>query len=120
MQKVIGIGGFFFRAKQPAELAKWYRDVLGIDLVPEDYDTPPWEAAAGPVVFAPFEEKTEYFGPADNKWMLNFRVDDLDAMVKQIEASGTKVEPEGAFPNGKFAKLFDPEGNPLQLWQEES
>ena len=62
MEKVLGFGGFFFRAEDPATLAVWYRDNLGIDLVPNDYETPCWTQEAGETVFAPFEKVTEYFG----------------------------------------------------------
>ena len=81
MQRVTGIGGFFFRSENPDGLAKWYRDHLGIDLVPQDYDTPPWQQQAGPTAFAPFPKDSEYFGRAEKNWMLNLRVVDLDAMA---------------------------------------
>ncbi|MCK5744934.1 MAG: VOC family protein, partial [Oricola sp.] len=63
-------------------------------------------------------QDTSYFGDPKNQWMINFRVKDLDAMAAQLRAGGTTVEidPE-EYPNGRFAQLFDPEGNPIQLWQ---
>ena len=119
MQKVQGIGGFFFRAKDVAALRKWYAEHLGVDEVPTDYDTPCWQQEAGPTVLAPFEADTEYFGRAEQQWMINFRVGDLDAMVAQLEAAGITVEVDlETYPNGRFARLDDPEGNPIQLWQE--
>jgi glyoxylase I family protein len=118
MEKVDGIGGLFFRAREPEKLAAWYAAHLGVDLTPADYETRPWHQAAGPTVFAPFPADTTYFGDARQQWMVNFRVRDLGAMVKQLEAAGVAVEvdPE-TYPNGWFARLSDPEGNPIQLWQ---
>jgi len=74
VEKVTGIGGVFFRARDPVVLSLWYRQYLGIDLVPEGYGQPTWQQQAGPTVFAPFPENTTYFGNADRQWMLNFRV----------------------------------------------
>ena len=118
MQRVLGIGGFFFRAKNPDTLAQWYKDHLGIDLVPADYNQPPWSQEAGPTVFAPFPEDSDYFGNAEKKWMINFRVRDLDAMVAQLRASQIEVAVDSqVYPNGRFARLHDPEGNPIELWE---
>jgi len=117
-EKVTGIGGVFFRAKDPGLVADWYYENLGIDLVPKDYDTKPWIQEAGPTVFAPFNQATEYFGSPDQQWMINFRVTDLDAMVAQLRKNGNEVEvdPE-TYPNGRFARVYDPEGTPIQLWE---
>ena len=119
MEKVQGFGGFFFRADDPEALARWYLEHLGIDPVPGDYETPCWRQAAGDTVFAPFEKATEYFGNAEKQFMLNFRVADLEAMVRQLEQSGIEVrrDPDSPHPNGKFAWLNDPEGNPIELWE---
>ncbi len=119
MEKVLGLGGVFFRAKDPAALARWYLDHLGIDVVPDDYETPPWMQTAGVCVFAPFSEDTEYFGAPENKFMLNFRVRDLDAMVAQLTAAGVEVtkDPDSPQPNGRFAWANDPEGNRFELWE---
>ena len=118
MEKVNGIGGFFFRAKDPQTLAKWYKQHLGINPVPTDYDTPSWQQAEGPTVFAPFEEDTDYFGNMAQAWMINFRVSNLTKMVEQLRSANIDVEvdPE-TYPNGLFARLTDPEGNPIQLWE---
>lgn len=118
MEKVTGIGGFFFRAKDPQALARWYEQHLGINLVPTSYDGDPWTQAAGATVWAPFPQDTTMFGRAEQQWMINFRVRSLDAMVEQLRAAGieVKVEPE-AYPNGLFAELRDPEDNPIQLWE---
>lgn len=117
-QVVTGIGGIFFRAKDPAALASWYREHLGVDEVPGDYDTTPWHTAEGTTVFAPFAADTDYFGRPEQSWMINFRVADMDAMVAQLEADGIAVkrDPE-TYPNGRFARLHDPEGNRVELWE---
>jgi glyoxylase I family protein len=117
-QHVTGIGGLFFRAKDPAALAKWYLDKLGIDPVPSDYGQKPWTQDAGPTAFAPFPEDTVFSKAKDQSWMIDFRVNDLDAMVAQLRASGehVKVDPT-VYPNGRFARLHDPEGNPIELWE---
>jgi predicted enzyme related to lactoylglutathione lyase len=120
MEKVLGIGGFFWRSKDPKALGKWYEEHLGIPGEPESYDAEIWTQEAGTTIFVPFKHDTTYFA-ADKQWMVNFRVRDLEAMVAQLEAKGIAVEvdPE-RYPNGWFASLKDPEGNSIQLWQEES
>jgi predicted enzyme related to lactoylglutathione lyase len=118
MERVTGIGGFFFRAKDPKTLAKWYEDNFGINVVPDDYDKPVWRTEAGITVFAPFKQDTTYFGDMRNQWMINFRVRDLDKMAAQLRAAGATVDidPE-TYPNGRFAHTTDPEGNRIELWQ---
>src|SRR2546423_3404722 len=114
METVTGIGGFFFRSQNPALLSEWYRDHLGIDPVPEDYAQQPWNQHSGPTAFAPFPADTDYFGKPEHRWMINFRVRDLDAMIAQLRSAGVKVtlDPQ-TYPNGRFARLHDPEGNPI-------
>lgn len=120
MEKVTGIGGFFFRSENPKELSAWYQQHLGITLAPESFDSQPWAQQAGPTVFAPFDMETEYFGKPEKMWMLNFRVRNLDAMVKQLQEAGIDIEVSAEnYPNGRFARLYDPEGNPVELWQPE-
>jgi predicted enzyme related to lactoylglutathione lyase len=116
-ERVTGIGGFFFRANNPEALARWYRDRLGVDPIPADYGQKSWTQDAGPTAFAPFPKDTE-FGKKDQGWMINFRVKDLDAMVAQLRAAGEKVSVDPkAYPNGRFAHLHDPDGNPVELWE---
>ena len=117
MEKVLGIGGLFFRSEDPDALAAWYRDALGIDLVPSDYDTEPWSQQAGPTVFAPFRSDTSYY-PSQQQTMVNFRVRDVDAMAEQLRAKGAEVtvDPE-TYPNGRFARTHDPDGNAIELWE---
>ena len=118
MEKVLGIGGIFFRSKDPNSLSLWYAKHLGISPVPTSYDQEPWTQQEGPTVFAPFAEDTEYFGKSEQKWMINFRVKNMQAMVEQLEGAGIKVEVSAEeYPNGKFARLYDPEGNPIELWE---
>lgn len=120
MQKVLGFGGFFFRAQDPGRLAAWYDAVLGVCKTPSDYNQPSWTQERGTTVFEPFPADTDYFHDPEKSFMLNFRVADLDAMVKQLEAAGVVVEvdPE-VYPNGRFARFCDPEGNPVAIWQPE-
>jgi glyoxylase I family protein len=85
---------------------------------PTDYERDPWRQEAGPTVFEPFPADTSYFGASSRVWMVNFRVRNLDAMVAQLRASGVEVtvDPEN-YPNGRFARLYDPDGNPVELWE---
>lgn len=117
MQKVLGIGGLFFRSENPAHLAKWYEEHLGISPVPASYEHEPWQQEAGVTVFAPFEKNTTYFGKPEQAWMINFRVADLAAMVNQLRVAGITIEEPQHYPNGYFARLYDPEGNPIELWE---
>jgi glyoxylase I family protein len=118
MERVLGIGGFFFRAKDPKALALWYQENLGVTKTPEDYDQEAWRQEAGTTVFAPFKADTTYFGDMSRQWMINFRVKDLDAMAAQLRAKGITVEiDKETYPNGRFAHLTDPEGNRIELWQ---
>ena len=118
MERVQGIGGVFFRAKDPKKLAEWYEANLGVTPVPRDYDTLPWRTSAGTTIFAPFKEDTSYFGDRRQQWMINFRVGDLDKMAAQLRDRGIAVEVDSkVYPNGRFARLSDPEGNPIELWQ---
>ena len=112
---VTGIGGFFFRARDPAALKAWYATHL--DVGAGRYGK--WPQAAGPSVFTPFAADTDYF-PADHAWMLNLRVDDLDGLCAGLSASGIEVATNPAWNTpgvGRFARIHDPEGNPIELWE---
>ena len=113
MAKATGIGGVFFRADDPASLAEWYATHLGIDM-----SVGAWMQAAGPTVFAPFPRDSDYFAD-DRQTMLNFRVDDLDAVIGKLKQAGIAVEtrPEWNSDIGRFARIHDPEGNPVELWE---
>lgn len=118
MERVTGIGGVFVRARDPEALQRWYAAHLGVDAPPESYGAPSWWQQAGPTVLAAMPADSAHFGGPAHSWSLNFRVPDLDAMVGQLRGAGLEVEidPE-TYPNGRFASLRDPEGNPVQLWQ---
>ena len=118
MERVTGIGGVFFRPRDPAGLTEWYARHLGVAAPPETYETPSWWQAPGPTVFAALPADSEHFGGAEHSWSINFRVADLDAMVAQLRDAGIDVEVDAdTYPNGRFAGLRDPEGNAVQLWQ---
>lgn len=118
MDKVTGIGGVFFRADDPEQLAAWYQQHLGVTPVPSSFEQLPWMQQQGPTVFAPFERNTEYFGNPAQSWMINFRVHDLSKIVAQLREAGIEVSiDEQKLPIGKFARLHDPEGNPIELWE---
>ena len=116
MAHVTGIGGIFFRALDPASLNAWYRTHLGIS----QPDVAVWMQEAGPAVLSPFNATTDYF-PADKQWMLNLRVNDLPGLIVQLQATGIAVEiradwnGDGSY--GTFARIHDPEGTPIELWQ---
>ena len=116
MAKVTGIGGIFFRARDPEALAEWYRIHLGIT----QPDATVWMQEAGPTVFSPFKADTGYFA-ADKQWMLNLRVDDLPGLIARLRDAGIAVETradwDGDGSYGTFARIHDPEGTPIELWQ---
>ncbi len=118
MERVTGIGGVFFRSRNPGALARWYTDVLGIDSVSAEADRVWWQAA-GPTVWSPFEAETGYFGRPEQQWMVNFRVRDLDAMLEQVRAAGATVDDsrETVEGIGRFGWASDPEGNRFELWE---
>ncbi|WP_327380981.1 VOC family protein [Streptomyces sp. NBC_01207] len=115
MERVLGIGGYFMRAADPAALGAWYRDCLGLDA--DEHGL--WQQDAGPTVFAPFESETDYFGTRAQQTMLNFRVRDLDAMLAQLRARGADVDEETQDMEGvgRFGWVTDPAGNRVELWQ---
>jgi glyoxylase I family protein len=117
-ERVLGIGGLFFRARDPKSLAEWYRSHLGVTPTPTSYGEQSWHTQAGTTVFAPFSLTTKYFGDEHQMWMVNFRVRDLEKMAAQLRAAGVTVtvDPEH-YPNGRFARIHDPEGNPIELWE---
>ena len=122
MKRVTGIGGVFFRAKNVDSTMEWYRKHLGIEPEP-DYTghTFKWSHRDAPelpgsTVWSLFPDDTTYFGAG--QFMINYRVDDLDAVLKALEAEGIKAEGRmEEHPNGRFAWITDPEGNRIELWQ---
>ena len=126
MEKVTGLGGVFFRAKDPDAIRQWYVDHLGLPLAgPEDPNVVlPWREHADPervatTVWAPFAQDTDYFGAARNQWMINFRVRDLDAMLAQLATAGAEISSdiEAMDGFGRFGWFTDPEGNRIELWE---
>ena len=121
---VKGIGGIFFRANDPDALTEWYRTYLNVGdgCVADAGATPDewtWQTEGGPVVFAPFPADTNHFA-ADRQWMLNLRVDGIDALIASLRDAGIAVETRAEWDQpgvGRFARLQDPEGNPIELWQ---
>jgi len=118
MERVTGIGGFFFRARDPQALKAWYQQHLGVVQGEDGNEDEPWRQEAGPTAFQPFPADTDYFGRPEQMWMLNLRVRNLDAMVAQLREARIEVsvDPEN-YPYGRFARIHDPEGNPIELWQ---
>jgi len=120
---VLGIGGLFFRARDPEALSDWYREHLnvGAGCAGEGSETNDWywNIQGGPMVFAPFRADTDYF-PADKAFMLNFRVSDLDSLLEQLHAAGIAIETRDEWDSpetGRFARIHDPEGTPIELWE---
>lgn len=112
--RVTGIGGLFFRSRDPQALAAWYQEHFGIPTM----EGGPWEQAAGPTVFAPFPADTEYFGRPDQQVMLNLRVENLDGLVEKLAAAGVRVDPSReSMEYGYFAWVYDPEDNKIELWE---
>lgn len=122
--QVLGIGGLFFRAKDPEALSAWYRDKLGVGGGCSGTGEPSasewtWRAAGGDTVFAPFKQDTDYFA-SDKAFMINFRVAGIDALVARLEAEGIPAMRKAEWDEGgmgKFARIHDPEGNPIELWE---
>jgi len=119
MARVTGIGGFFFRARDPDALNRWYGEHFAIVMFEsKTYVDPGWFQDRGETVFCAFSQDSDFFGSLERSWAINLRVDDLDGVVERLRAAGIAVEPHAAaYPNGRFAELQDPEGNHVQLWE---
>lgn len=121
---VIGMGGLFFRAKDPDALSAWYREHLNVGGGCSGTEEPSvnqwvWNVQGGPMVFAPFKADTDYFA-GDKQFMINLRVTDLDSLLEQLNAVGIDIitKPEWNDPStGQFARIHDPEGNAIELWE---
>ena len=114
MGRVTGIGGLFFRARDPEALTAWYAEHLGIG----GDESGPWVSAAGPTVVSAFEADTDYFGRPEQQWMPNFRVEGLDEVLDALRAAGATVDDEvQSFDYGRFGWASDPEGNRFELWE---
>jgi predicted enzyme related to lactoylglutathione lyase len=111
--QVTGLGGVFWRAKDPEALAAWYAEVLGVTL------GGPNPQAAGLCVPAAFAAESDYW-PTDRRFMLNLRVDGLDELIARLQARGIKVDRRAEWDSpetGRFARITDPDGTPVELWE---
>lgn len=123
MKRVTGFGGVFFKAKDHKALCAWYEKHLGIPFGTQNYTAFKWadgnnEAQTAQSVFSIMPNDTTYYAPSESSFMLNFRVDDLDALVVALQAEGIALtEEQQNYPYGKFAWIMDPEGNKIELWE---
>ena len=116
---ITGVGGVFFKAKDPKALAAWYRDVLGLPLQPWGgaalrYDAPQHPPA---LAWSAFPATTSYFAPSTSAFMINYAVDDMDALLGRLREKGVEILKRDEDPNGRFAWILDPEGNKVELWE---
>ena len=122
---VLGLGGYFFRSKDPAALKAWYRDKLGVGGgmgTDENGESNEWVwfTHGGPMVFEPFKQDSDYFA-ADKQAMINLRVSDLDGLLASLRNNGVEISREESMDGvGRFARIHDPEGNALELWEPTS
>jgi predicted enzyme related to lactoylglutathione lyase len=119
MERVLGIGGIFFKARDPKALAEWYRHHLGVPVEPGQTFGAFASAAAGEAaVWSVFPADTSYFGSGPSPLMVNYRVGNLDAMLKQLRAAGAQVDERvEEYDYGRFGWATDPEGNRFELWE---
>lgn len=123
MRRVTGIGGIFFKSPDPKRLGEWYRTHLGIDVQPWGGAAFQWAGehnpgGTGTTVWSPFAADTGYFAPGSASFMVNYRVEDLHALLAVLRQEGCQVDDkveESEF--GKFGWVIDPDGNKLELWQ---
>ncbi|WP_288243868.1 VOC family protein [uncultured Chryseobacterium sp.] len=121
MKKVTGIGGIFLKCKDPKAVNEWYKTHLGFDTTP--YGTSfEWlekdSGKEGITQWNPFPEDSDYFQPSEKDFMINYRVDNLDALVQELKGQGVTILDEVAvYSYGKFVHIIDPEGNKIQLWE---
>lgn len=122
MKKVTGIGGIFFKCKDPAKIREWYKTNLGLNTNP--YGTVfEWYQGAdstkkGFSQWSPFKETTKYFEPSTKDFMINYRVENLKALIEELKKNGvTIVDTVQSFDYGKFVHILDLEGNNIELWE---
>jgi predicted enzyme related to lactoylglutathione lyase len=122
MKRVTGIGGIFFKCKDPKKMNDWYKTHLGLNT--NQYGTVfEWRQAADPVKkgysqWSPFSEKTTYFEPSTKEFMINYRVENLEALVEELKKEGVTVtDTIESFDYGKFVHIMDIEGNKIELWE---
>jgi len=121
VKRVTGIGGIFFKAKDPAALGAWYRDHLGLDVADWNGAIFQWGgdgSEPGTTIWSPFAEDTTYMAPGSASFMINFRVADLDALLSTLRAEGCDVvDKTDSSEQGRFGWVIDPEGNKVELWE---
>ena len=120
MAKVLGVGGVFFKSKDPEKLGSWYAKWLHVPVEPPYGASFPVSAlpAQGFVAWCPFKESTDYFAPSTREFMFNLVVDDLEGALAQVRQGGAEVMPETQDEEyGRFGWFIDPEGNKVELWQ---
>jgi len=116
---ITGIGGVFIKARDPKALAAWYRDMLGLPLQPWGGAALRYDAAGHPpaAAWAAFPASSAYFAPSASAVMIDYAVDDLDAIVKRLQDHEVAILKRSDDENGRFAWLLDPEGNKVELWE---
>lgn len=121
MEKVKGLGGIFFKCADPAKTKAWYAQHLGIPAGDYGHSFMAREQNSDEVfrvVWSPFPEATDYFEPGKSELMVNYRVENLEAMLKQLAAAGAQLVGEmQTYPYGKFAWVMDPDGRKVELWE---
>ncbi|PYP90500.1 MAG: glyoxalase [Candidatus Angelobacter sp. Gp1-AA117] len=122
MKRVTGIGGIFFKAKDPEKMYEWYERHLGIKrehgAVQFHWRKPDDPAVEGTTVWSIFKQDTKYLNPSTSPFMINYRVDDLDAVLEALRAEGVTTDPNPEDSEyGRFAWIMDPEGNKIELWE---
>jgi predicted enzyme related to lactoylglutathione lyase len=125
MQKIIGIGGIFIKARDPKKLAAWYEQILGIQFGDSTYTSfAPGDISksnSGQTVFSFFKESSDYFQPSTKEFMINLRVEDLRSFASQLATAGVSLLAEiQEYDYGLFAWIMDPEGNKIELWEEKA
>ena len=118
MKRVVGIGGVFFKAKDPEALRAWYQTHLGIDIQAWGGTAFPWDRPGGVTVWSIFPDTSEVFAPSASPFMVNYVVEDLHAVLEALRAEGCDVDAKvDESEYGKFGWVMDPEGNRVELWQ---
>jgi predicted enzyme related to lactoylglutathione lyase len=118
MAKVVGFGGVFLKARDPKSLAAWYATHLGVPALEDGSLAFDGRESTGMTVFCHFPLDTAYFGDGPQSFMVNFRVDDLDGLLANLAAAGVRIDPHREdYDYGRFAWIWDPEGNRVELWQ---
>ena len=118
MKRVVGVGGIFFKARNPEALRAWYKAHLGIDVQDWGGTAFPWDRPDGMTVWSIFPESSETFTPSRSSFMVNYVVEDLQAVLDALRSEGCEVDSkvdDSEF--GKFGWVMDPEGNRVELWQ---